>query len=72
VTPEGTCPSCLDPVEACRPIPDNERYEDGEVVEYDDENEPVPWHLKVLGVGVGAYLLWRFGQGIDWAIRKMF
>lgn len=32
---------------------------------------PVPWHLKLLGVAVAAYLALRAWQGIAWIAEKL-
>ena len=43
----------------------------GEVAQAATEEEPlppVPWHLKLLGVAIAIYLLYRLFQGIGWLV----
>ena len=71
VTPEGRCPSCGRPVEPGRshrsPRPTT-GAEDNPAAE--EEQPPVPLHLKILGVSVVVYLGWRFIQGVEWVIHR--
>lgn len=59
VDPEGSCPKCGQPVDPGRAHPPGE-----------DEQLPVPLHLKVLAVSVVVYLGWRFIQGVEWVIHR--
>ena len=58
VTADGRCPSCGRPVEPGRSHHDEE------------EQLPVPLHLKILGVSLVIYLGWRFIQGVEWVIHR--
>ncbi len=72
VTAVGACPTCGHPVEVgtlgtrMRPIvgPGTGASEgfDGGV----DDLAPIPWHFKLLGVAVVAYLVFRFAQAFGW------
>ncbi len=59
VTTEGTCPTCGRSVEV------------GAVAQAATEEEPlppIPWHLKLLGVAIAIYLLYRLFQGLGWLV----
>lgn len=66
VDPDGGCPTCHGPVEAGRRIPVDEAERPVE----EEELGPVPLHLKILGVAMAVYLLWRLIQGIGWVVGK--
>lgn len=62
VTPEGGCPTC------------GGRVDRGDVAarvseRAGEEPMPVPWHLKLLALGVVVYLGFRLWQGIGWLLR---
>ncbi|MFM7060181.1 MAG: hypothetical protein ACKOZL_03210 [Actinomycetes bacterium] len=62
VTPEGRCPTC------------GGRVDRGDVAarvsaRAGEEPMPVPWHLKLLALGVVVYLGFRLWQGIGWLLR---
>jgi hypothetical protein len=59
VTADGTCPACGRPV-------DEGTIATKARAEPDEDLAPVPWHLKVLAVGIAIYLGWRLIQGIEW------
>lgn len=80
VTPEGRCPTCGRPVEPGQAHGPDEHAatteehtsRNGEQAAGSPEDDlgPVPLHLKVLGVALVIYLLWRLVQGIDWVIQR--
>ncbi len=68
VEPDGTCPSCHRPVETTARAAVDEA---DRPVDYDEEPGPVPLHLKILGVAMAIYLLWRLVQGLAWVAGKL-
>ena len=61
---DGTCPACgtaVDPGDT--PL---------KVKEGDERMPGMPWHLKVVVVGVALYLGMRLVQGIVWVVDKLF
>ncbi len=71
VTPEGHCPSCGHPVEPGRSHPPAAPTTDTEdMPAAEEEQPPVPLHLKILGAALVVYLGWRFIQGVEWVIHR--
>ncbi|MSO79701.1 MAG: hypothetical protein EXQ79_08855 [Acidimicrobiia bacterium] len=57
VRTDGTCPTCGKPADV----------ESGRARRL----RAIPWHIKLLIVVFGVYLLYRLGQGIDWLIGQL-
>jgi hypothetical protein len=62
VKPDATCPKCGNVVEKGL-IP-------GMTRPADEEAPAVPWHLKLLGLGLAIYLGYRAMQLIDWIFHR--
>jgi hypothetical protein len=58
VKTDGTCPACGRTVDPGRLAT--------EAAAADEKLPPVPWHLKLLAVGIAIYLGFRLIQGIEW------
>ena len=63
---DGTCPTCGNAVDA------GEVATDAAALRAQKEEEeplpPIPWHLKLLAVGIAVYLSYRLYQGIVWVL----
>lgn len=71
VTPEGRCPKCGRPVESGRSRPTARTSTEADEHPAGEEDQPpVPLHLKILAVSVVIYLGWRFIQGVEWVIHR--
>ena len=70
VKADGTCPSCgrVDRTPADADL--RHRTDGGEPDQHlrriDDEQPPMPWHLKLLAAALAVYLGYRCLQGIEW------
>ena len=71
VTKVGACPKC-GTVLATQGSLRNEARSLGLPAPGEVEGEPpkVPWHFKLLMVGLSLYLLWRLVQGILWVVHR--
>jgi hypothetical protein len=60
--PDGTCPTCGQPVaEEERPPEKLRKFSE----------VPAPWHFKVLVGATAIYLAWRALQGVDWVAHHL-
>jgi hypothetical protein len=65
VRADGTCPTCGNTVDA------GEVATEAAALQAQKEEEPlppIPWHLKLLAVGIAVYLSYRLYQGIVWVL----
>jgi hypothetical protein len=37
----------------------------------DEQAASWPWHFKIVAGGTAVYLVYRFGQGIDWLVHHL-
>ncbi len=72
VNTDGTCPTCGRAVDVAAPAPVAAGAGAAGAEPTADEELPVvPWHFKVLCVGVTVYLGYRFVQLGEWLIHKL-
>ncbi len=70
VRPDGSCPDCGLRVDTATDA--SARVAVGSAPGATDQLlPPVPWHLKLLGLAVAAYLALRAWQGIAWLADKL-
>lgn len=70
VRPDGSCPACGHAVDTA--TDSATRVAAGGVAGATDQLlPPVPWHLKLLGLAVVAYLALRVWQGLVWVAEKL-
>lgn len=67
VRPDGSCPDCGRTVA----VETGSLHVSSLPGAPDQSLPPVPWHLKLLGVAVAAYLALRAWQGIAWIAEKL-
>jgi hypothetical protein len=77
VAPDGTCPTCGQPVEpghAHVAVDDPEQVR-ADAPELDEDGNPIeddyhaPWHFKLAVGAVVVYLGYRAWQGIEWLVH---
>lgn len=67
---DGSCPVCGETVDPGKLTTTAEKLPPPRAGEA-EEPPPAPWHLKLLGVAVAAYLGLRAWQGVDWILERL-